>query len=964
MKKKHILATLILFCCFFGNARIIPMEEAKIVANNFISKHSFFTSKGLSHCDFRKEDIIQYEKFYAFNIGVEQGFILISSQTNEPMVLGYSDRGQFEEENIPPQLKYALQNSTRYCLKDNDGAANASYGEGILYPTAEWGQNAPFNDFAPNHAPAGCVAAAMSIVMNYHQWPDRTRGGIQYDWYHQDLSLDFDNYIIDWDALSDKDNANFGREAAMLYKSTGIASNMIYGSGENEESTAEVWGIGMKMIEHYAYDKECQYVEKSAFEDAEWNKLIRIQLDEVGPVIYRGGGNISSHCFVIDGYNAEGYYHVNWGWNGNLNGYYALDFSDIGGLNFSENQGMVINIKPDKDKNVYSKAFLSNLNNYTYDGYTMSEWNFSQSKIDTGGEINFITPTITLNRQNGFFCVAVVDENDNILQIVGIDGNECPVAGRDYMIAFDDAPFCSSPGTRFEFKTVFPPLKEGQRYQLVSQDAILNELTGKITPDVPSNNHSDYRLILGGIFAPTHFYAENNPSHFCTVKVHIDENMPYFSDQYGFQSHDFTLTKLLKTEFVDSYTIPSTGVSMEVCSFDKDGNEKSPIYQEIYDAQYDKFVLKFNVSLYEPRHEVYFHYEPADSRRSKDIPTQELLEDNDLVYRIEGGNCSLIGYNPTLAGAIEIPPFVSNDGKQYKVTEICNEALLHCPITDLSINDENLTSIGILSFAGMKNLNNLSFENVKGDKFNTWFLPPFLMSTLSNVYSRNFLPSVYLEAIGGYYFGFFPSVDNNGYIERPKLNYYFSALPNDKYFNETIQTLATYNYLSNESFSTNVYESLQIPGVGNYYSSILEEYHAPYQEMWRYALDKENKLVGLLDLKDNVTVNSVTINGKVAERNSDGYYCTQDESDEIKDVDVFYTVNNYKNMSTHYNVDYNGLITSEELASTPVIGAPDKFYDLFNLQGVKVRQGVSIHNLPNNLPRGIYILNGQKVIIK
>lgn len=43
------------------------------------------------------------------------------------------------------------------------------------------------------------------------------------------------------------------------------------------------------------------------------------------PVLY-AGGDADSHAFVVDGYSLNDYFHVNWGWGGNCDGYYLLSY--------------------------------------------------------------------------------------------------------------------------------------------------------------------------------------------------------------------------------------------------------------------------------------------------------------------------------------------------------------------------------------------------------------------------------------------------------------------------------------------------------------------------------------------------------------------------------------------------------------------------------------------------------------
>ena len=42
------------------------------------------------------------------------------------------------------------------------------------------------------------------------------------------------------------------------------------------------------------------------------------------PVLYIGKSESMRHSFVVDGYDGDGLFHVNWGWSGLYNGYYSL----------------------------------------------------------------------------------------------------------------------------------------------------------------------------------------------------------------------------------------------------------------------------------------------------------------------------------------------------------------------------------------------------------------------------------------------------------------------------------------------------------------------------------------------------------------------------------------------------------------------------------------------------------------
>ncbi|MCH5224676.1 MAG: C10 family peptidase [Muribaculaceae bacterium] len=953
--------TFILGICSLS-ARQIPVEEAKEVARNFLATKFLVSTraKGMgSEYDLKRIENKTLKSIHAFNIGEKDGFILVSAIGDNPKVVAYSDKGFFDINNLPPQLKGIVENASGF-KETQSGKATRASGQGILHKTAEWGQGAPYNNLTPNNAAAGCVATAMSIAMHYHQWPDYTRGGEMFDWYFPDFKMNFDDYTIDWKAMSDENDPKFNEEVAKLMKSAGIASHMLYGMNEFNESGAEVWAIGNRMIEIYAYDKDCQFIEKKSFNDSEWDNMLKQQLDEIGPVIYRGG-SVTAHCFVIDGYDNEGFYHVNWGWDGQSNGYYALDFSDVGGMDFGEYQGMIINIKPDRERKEYSKAFLSNADVYSMEGYPSSLWNFSASDIDTGENVYFITPVVTLNRQIGYFKVAVVDENDNIVKLIG----ETPKMGATFHKSVDDAPFCAHPGMALFFNMAMPPLNPGERYQLVSQDAVIvDEEWGTLSPDAPSLDPADYKLVLGGMLNPSYFYAKNNTSIFSTANFHMDENLPFMEEQYGILDHEFSFDRLRYDAIAPNFFVPSSGVKMEVIAKDEEGKEVKPLYVENYrEENCEKFKYDINISPYEPYYEVYFRYDPADPRRTEGVSSDVILEKEGLIFKTEGENCILIGYNPdALPEEIMIPAVVSKDGMDYKMTEIAREALMHAPLKSISIDGENIAKIGRMAFSGMKNLENLYIFNMEDNINEDWIVSTLLQSSLSNIYSDKFYSYSDLANLAGAHF-IHENLDiDRANIERPDMNFYFSALPTDPNMIVTFDSFKTFNERIssiNSSFNT-----LNVPGVGNINKKMLESSGLPITQMWEYAIDKENQLLAIFKVIDNVEIESVEINGTPVTLNEAGFYPVPSDALAKMNVKVNFTVNGNQKMQTLYTAGYNNVLNSEDLAGVDsIFNDANATFDVYNLQGVKVMKDAARNDL-QTLPSDIYIIGRRKILVR
>src|SRR5690606_19370952 len=104
------------------------------------------------------------------------------------------------------------------------------------------------------------------------------------------------------------------------------------------------------------YDEEIEGLMRDYYSDAVWISKLKTELDEGRPVLYTGFGDLGGHAFVFDGYNDDVnnvFFHINWGWSGNSNGYFVID--DLspdalgvggGGGNFNDGQEALINIKP------------------------------------------------------------------------------------------------------------------------------------------------------------------------------------------------------------------------------------------------------------------------------------------------------------------------------------------------------------------------------------------------------------------------------------------------------------------------------------------------------------------------------------------------------------------------------------------------------------------------------------------
>lgn len=313
--------------------------------------------------------------YYVFNNGKDNGFIIVSGDDKAAPVLGYSDSGSFDANDIPDGLRYWLEcyaEQMQHLRSHPESAyvAPRSHSNVMITPllTCKWNQNSPYNDKCPTygtaqtHAVTGCVATATAQVMYYHKWPQQGSSEFTYVCNvngegEQTLSADFGSTTYDWDNMLDYYAPNSyseteGNAVATLMSHEGIASHMQYGSTSSTPTFAAMEALRL----YFGYNSGMKKYNRICKTAAQWDSLLMNELLNARPIIYSGfSPNGGGHCFVLDGINAEGYYHFNWGWGGKSDGYFlitALSPTDQGIGSFeggyNASQEFVANVYPDK----------------------------------------------------------------------------------------------------------------------------------------------------------------------------------------------------------------------------------------------------------------------------------------------------------------------------------------------------------------------------------------------------------------------------------------------------------------------------------------------------------------------------------------------------------------------------------------------------------------------------------------
>lgn len=220
--------------------------------------------------------------------------------------------------------------------------------------STEWGQSTYYNDYCPvdydgpdDHALVGCVAVAMAQVMKYHNFPETGSGSHSYSHpTYGTLSANFGSTTYDWDSMPDS-LSDYDSDVAELLYHVGVSVEMDYGPSGSGASTG---ATATALKTYFNYNDTASYVRKSDYSGDDWTALLREEINNDRPVIYRGSDIYTGggHAFVCDGYSGSDYFHFNWGWYGSYQDeYFYLNDLTPGSHDYSDSQAAVVGIAPD-----------------------------------------------------------------------------------------------------------------------------------------------------------------------------------------------------------------------------------------------------------------------------------------------------------------------------------------------------------------------------------------------------------------------------------------------------------------------------------------------------------------------------------------------------------------------------------------------------------------------------------------
>lgn len=319
--------------------------------------------------------------YYVFSRGEGEGFIIMSGDDRTVPVIGYTDNGDFDYNELNPNMRHWLDSresellelSTRTSDKTIQRAP-AIHDAIAKMVTTTWNQGWPYNNDCPNYfdkgrSVTGCVATAMAQVLYYQRaksvketqadmpgyngWTDYNGKYLAVEGIPAGSPIDWDNML---NSYSSSATAKQQNAVAQLMHYCGVSVYMDY---TNSSSGAQSSNVPEAFQKYFGYGSKTRIIYQSSYSEDNWDKILYNELAQGRP-FYLSGYNVDSsgqwngHAFVCDGYDGAGCFHINWGWGGNSDGWYVLTklnpgSQGIGGSagGYSTEENAVIGCEPE-----------------------------------------------------------------------------------------------------------------------------------------------------------------------------------------------------------------------------------------------------------------------------------------------------------------------------------------------------------------------------------------------------------------------------------------------------------------------------------------------------------------------------------------------------------------------------------------------------------------------------------------
>ena len=327
-------------------AHPVDNARARAIASEFLN------GKGCSVVEFTDiTSTTPFREFYVFTFTTSaarednEGFILVSADDCVLPILAYSTDNAFRIDRMPAHIMDWLadyESQIAFCkVHDNGSKPQMRSCKSTVAPllSTTWNQSPYYNNLCPydnvqnGRSVTGCTATATAQIMKYWNYPTTGYGSHSYSTTNCGMvSANFGATTYNWTNMPNSLNAyststQLNAVATLIFH-VGVAVEMNYHKNSSGAATVgsdlDDYSAENALKNFFRYSPDLHSVRRADWSDAQWIQMLKTELDSSRPVLYSGHDTSGGHAFVLDGYNNSSQFHVNWGWGGYCDGYYAI----------------------------------------------------------------------------------------------------------------------------------------------------------------------------------------------------------------------------------------------------------------------------------------------------------------------------------------------------------------------------------------------------------------------------------------------------------------------------------------------------------------------------------------------------------------------------------------------------------------------------------------------------------------
>ena len=365
MKKTLHLLLPILYLAFTTTtlfSKEIPLQDAEKLVTTVIKRNArmaLSNARNLNIIQRFTKEVDGQANFHIFNLS-PTGFVIIAGEDRYNAVLAFSDESNLNLDNTEEyiglwgtlsyhesRIQHIRANNipaTKAIQKEwttlrNRNLSSARNRGIVVAPltTTKWNQGMYYNGECPANEDTaesgpdgrtycGCGPIAMAQLIKFHNYPTNGNGSNSYiDPIYGEQTGDFCNTTYNWVNMPDELDASNADVAKLIYQ-MGVSTYTYYSTDYTETYLSYMRNA---FVNHFGFDQSANWFYDS---NGDFNWVARNDLDRGRPLLLSGvsvfGG---AHTWVADGYGyfdasgGEGtaeYFHFNWGWGGDNNGWF------------------------------------------------------------------------------------------------------------------------------------------------------------------------------------------------------------------------------------------------------------------------------------------------------------------------------------------------------------------------------------------------------------------------------------------------------------------------------------------------------------------------------------------------------------------------------------------------------------------------------------------------------------------